>query len=303
MKYEPEGVNPALLKKFYSVKDLKAAAESREICEGRVVLCDSRHNLYVDLGGFRGVIMRTEGALGILEGTQKDIALLSRVNRTVCFCVKGLHRENGELVPVLSRRSVQLRCKREYIDKLNEGDIIDAKITRLESFGAFIDIGCGLNSLIPVDMLSVSRINHPKERVFEGQLIKAVLKKREAHKLTFSLRELLGTWEENAARFSVGETVTGVVRSVESYGVFIELAPNLAGLAEYEGELYAGQKVSVIIKSMSPERLKIKLSVIEAFNEKATPTGLEYYLDSGNISEWRYSPADSLKQITTVFGK
>ncbi|MGL0910084.1 hypothetical protein ACSTB0_13670, partial [Faecalibacterium wellingii] len=42
---------------------------------------------------------------------------------------------------------------------------------------------------------------------------------------------LLGTWEENAAGFTVGETVVGIVRSVEEYGTFIEIAPNLAGLA------------------------------------------------------------------------
>mgnify|MGYP002230072907 FL=1 len=44
-----------------------------------------------------------------------------------------------------------------------------------------------------------------------------------------TLRELLGTWSENAACFAAGETVVGIVRSVEEYGVFIEIAPNLAG--------------------------------------------------------------------------
>ena len=42
---------------------------------------------------------------------------------------------------------------------------------------------------------------------------------------------MLGTWAENAALFSPGQTVTGVVRSVEDYGIFVELTPNLAGLA------------------------------------------------------------------------
>ena len=51
-------------------------------------------------------------------------------------------------------------------------------------------------------------------------------------RISLSHKELLGTWKENADRFHVGETVSGIVRSVESYGVFIELSPNLAGLAE-----------------------------------------------------------------------
>ena len=44
----------------------------------------------------------------------------------------------------------------------------------------------------------------------------------EQGRLVLSLRELLGTWQENAGRFAVGETVVGIVRSIEDYGVFIE---------------------------------------------------------------------------------
>ena len=56
-----------------------------------------------------------------------------------------------------------------------------------------------------------------------------VVSSLENNRICLSQRELLGTWEENAALFSQGETVAGVVRSVESYGIFVELTPNLAG--------------------------------------------------------------------------
>ena len=166
MTYYPEGTNPSLVKQFSSINEIKEAIASRETFEGKVFMCDAHHNLYVDLGGFTGMIPRLEGALGILEGTAKDIALISKVNKTVCFRIMGLHKnEEGKTVSILSRRIVQLECKKEYIDKLKTGDIISTKVTRLEGFGAFIDIGCGLNSLIPIDMLSVSRITHSKERL------------------------------------------------------------------------------------------------------------------------------------------
>ena len=115
---------------------------------------------------------------------------------------------------------MQLGCKKSFVDNLREGDVINARVTHLEKFGAFIDIGAGINALIPIDMLSVSRINHPRERLYEGESIRTVLRKREPEKLTFSLKELLGTWQENAANFNPGETVTGTVRSIETYGVF-----------------------------------------------------------------------------------
>lgn len=302
MKYYPEGTNRALAKKFESAAQIKEAMKSGEIIEGRVLLCDKEHNLHIDLGAFRGVIPYREGAIGIQEGTLRDIALITKVNKTVCFRIIGFHKEeSGERVVILSRRIVQLECMKNYIDTLVSGDIITAKVTHLENFGAFIDIGCGINSLIPIDMLSVSRIGNPAQRISEGQIIKTVLRKREENKLTFSLKELLGTWEENAALFSAGETVAGIVRSVEPYGVFIELMPNLAGLAECNFSLVEGQSVSIYIKSIIPEKMKIKLAVVEAFDDYSQSSELVYFTKGNHISDWNYSPPGAVKSIQTVF--
>lgn len=302
MKYYPEGTNKALSRKFESYQQIKDIMKSGDIVEGKVLLCDSGHNLHIDLGVCKGVIPYREGAFGIQEGTLRDIALISKVNKTVCFRIIGFHRtQSGEKIAVLSRRIVQIDCLKNYIDKLSQGDIIDAAVTHLEAFGAFIDIGCGINSLIPIDMLSVSRISNPSQRLSEGQIIRTVLKKREPHKLTFSLKELLGTWEENAALFSRGDTVTGIVRSVESYGIFIELTPNLAGLAEYSDEVCEGQLVSAYIKSIIPEKMKIKLAVVEVFDDINTETQLTYFEKGNHISSWNYSPSGAIKTIKTEF--
>ena len=105
-------------------------------------------------------------------------------------------------------------------------------MTHIESFGAFCDVGCGIAALLPIDCLSVSRIASPADRVQVGQQLLCAVKNRDAQgRIVLTLRELLGTWSENAACFAAGETVVGIVRSVEEYGVFIEIAPNLAGLA------------------------------------------------------------------------
>lgn len=302
MFYYPEGVNKNLEKKFSSIDEVKKAIESGEVFESKAILCDKEHNLHFDLGVIRGIIPKCEGALGIMEGTVKDIALISKVNKMVCFKVVGFHRDDfGELLAVLSRRQVQIECKKNYIDKLIPGDIIETKVTHLEKFGAFIDIGAGLNSLIPIDMLSVSRISHPDQRVYEGQLIRAVLKKREDEKLTFSLKELLGTWQENVNLFSVGETVTGVVRSIENYGVFVELMPNLAGLAEPCDTLKIGQSVSVFIKSIIEDKMKIKLVIVSSFNETAPLGELVYFEDKKHIDFFKYSPNHAAKTIETNF--
>ena len=304
MNFYPEGKNPKLSAPFESIDEIKKVMMTGEAVEAKVLLCDREHNLHVDLGAVRGIIPRSEGAVGIDDGTVRDIALISKVNKSVCFTVLGFQRDiYNNSIAILSRRAVQIRCIEEYLNKLKTGDIIDAAVTHLEKFGAFIDIGAGINALIPIDMLSVSRISHPRERLTEGQSIKVVLRKIEPNKLTFSLKELLGTWQENADKFTAGETVTGAVRSIEEYGVFVELAPNLAGLAEPREDLFVGQQVAVYVKSVIPEKMKIKLVIVEAFNETTKPYDLTYFVNENHIDYWQYSPNESQKNIYTDFGE
>ncbi len=302
MIFYPEGKNEEYCRTFETPQELKNAMMNDEIIESRVLLCDREHNLHVDLGAMRGIIPREEGAVGIEDGSVRDIALISKVNKKVCFFVLGFKRDPyGTTTAILSRRAVQIRCISEFLDNLQVGDIIDARVTHLEKFGAFIDIGAGINALIPIDMLSVSRIDHPRCRLWEGEDIKVVLRRRGENKLTFSLKELLGTWEENAALFSPGETVTGIVRSVESYGVFVELAPNLAGLAEPCDNLYEGQQVAVYVKSVIPSKMKIKLVIVETFDETAKPSALTYFYNRDHMDFWQYSTPESPKEVFTDF--
>ncbi len=302
MKFYPEGQNGDLLRTFDTLEEVKIAMMNGSVMESRVLLCDSEHNLHVDLGIISGVIPREEGAVGIDDGSTRDIALISKVNKPVCFIVLGFQRdETGNITAILSRKAVQLGCKKSFVDNLREGDVINARVTHLEKFGAFIDIGAGINALIPIDMLSVSRINHPRERLYEGESIRTVLRKREPEKLTFSLKELLGTWQENAANINPGETVTGTVRSIETYGVFVELAPNLAGLAEPCDFLFEGQRVAVYIKSVLPDKMKIKLVIVEAFEESEPAGELKYFFTGEHMARFDYSPENSAKIISTVF--
>ena len=95
--------------------------------------------------------------------------------------------------------------------------------------------------------------------------------------------------------------VAGIVRSVEKYGVFVELTPNLAGLAEYVDGVQAGQRASVYIKSILPERMKIKLIIVDAFAEAAAPEPVRYFTDCSHLDRWIYSPESCEKVIETVF--
>ena len=304
MAYYPEGW---LINTFQNraatanVSALSDAMREGRILEGRALVCDSAHNLLVDLNGIRGIIPREEGAIGIREGTVRDIALISRVNRPVCFVITDIEKSGGQICATLSRRKAQERCLHDFIESLIPGDVVDARITHLEPFGAFADIGCGLISLLPIDGISISRIEHPRERFFPDMDIRAIIKSKENRKITLSHKELLGTWEENAALFSAGATVAGIVRSVEPYGIFIELTPNLAGLAEARPGVFPGQQASVYIKNILPARMKIKLVIIDTFSYHYKPIPPKYYFEGRHMDAFRYSPDGCPKQISTVF--
>ena len=72
---------------------LSDAMRDARILEARSIICDNEHNLIVDLKCMRGIIPREEGALGIREGTVRDIAIISRVNKPVCFVVTDFIRD------------------------------------------------------------------------------------------------------------------------------------------------------------------------------------------------------------------
>ena len=284
-----------------SEEGLYSAMERGVILEAAATLCDSRHNLSVNLGCMKGIIPREDGAIGIREGTVRDIAILSRVGRPVCFTVEDIITEDGMKTAVLSRERAQRMCAEDYLSRLIPGDIIPARVTHLEPFGAFCDIGCGVIALMPIDTISVSRIEHPDERFSVGMDIYAVVKSKVGTRITLSHKELLGTWSENAERFGVGETVTGVVRSIENYGAFVELTPNLAGLSELRDGLRIGRRVSVYIKNIIPDRMKVKLTVIDELGDLPDRQPPEYFITKGHIDRFVYSPEGCVRVIETDF--
>ena len=313
--YPPEGckINTNENNEYLaSLQGLERAMSSGAVIEGIVTLCDSRLRLHVDLHCAQGIIDAEEALYCHTGEERKDIAIITRVGKPVAVRILSINFHNGRPTVRLSRRLAQEECYEHHLSTLHEGDLILAKVTHLEPFGAFLDIGCGVSSLLSVDCISVSRIAHPKDRLTCGMTLPVVIKSidHDSGRIYVTLRERLGTWEENVASFEVGQTVTGIIRSVESYGVFIELAPNLAGLAEIKEEAARelknkiGQTAAVYIKSIVPDRMKIKLVLIDTCCEVISPMPLSFFIhprDTLHISHWRYSPAGSRKIVETVF--
>lgn len=275
---------------------LRRGAGTGEIFQATCVKCDEFHNLHVDLGSIRGLIPREETALGISEGQTREIAILSRVGKPVAFQVLAFDSRG---TAILSRRAAQAEAKDYFLSALRPGDVLPAVVQNTVDYGAFCDIGCGFIAFLRIDRCCVSRLRTAGERFSPGQAIyaAALVIDPYAGQIQLTSRELLGTWEENAAAFRAGEIVTGVVRSRMPYGLFIELTPNLSGLAEAGTPAQPGDTVSVYIRSIQPEKHKIKLNILEVLPAPIRKTP-EFFITSGHLDRWEYYPGSS---ALTVF--
>lgn len=261
-KFIPEGWNEEE-KKIYSINEAKKYINTKEILQGKVESYDENYNLHINLGnGIKGIIPKEE-VENTKDGQEIDTKLcVGKLNKYVQFKVEGIE---GTATLLLSRKAVQ----EEVIDSIQKdleiGQILTGIVKNIKPYGAFIEIGGGVVGLAHIEDLSIARIKTPYERLKIGQKIDVVVKSidKDNGKVNLSYKETLGTWEENAKKFTQGMNVHGIVRETEKNknGIFIELTPNLVGMAEYCEGLKYGQEVNVHIKKIDMEKRKVKLSI------------------------------------------
>ena len=256
----PEGWNEQVdeldMQKIHEYKN------QNKIMQGIVQSCDDKYNLHINLGNeIEGIIPRTE-VEDIQGGIPNEKLCTGKVHKYVQFKIKDI--ENDKKI-FLSRKSVQQDALNYIKDKMQLGQNLTGIVKNIKPYGAFIEIGGGVVGLAHIEDLSVARIKTPYERLKIGQKVNVVVKSidRCTGKINLSYKETLGTWEENAKKFSSGMKVKGIIRETEKNknGIFIELTPNLVGMAEYSEGYQYGQKVNVYIKKIDTEKKKVKLLI------------------------------------------
>ena len=239
--------------------------DTKDILQGIVKNCDKDYNLHVELkNGMHGIIPRQEiEAINVNEkGYPKENLCIGKVHKYVQFKLK--EKDGNKLI--FSRKDVQQEVLNSVKTDLKVGDNIKGIVKNITPYGAFIDIGGGVVGLAYIEDLSVARIKTPYERLKIGQNVNIVVKSinRETGKISLSYKDTLGTWEENAKKFSVGMNTKGIIRETEKNknGIFIELTPNLVGMAEYKEGLKYGEKVDLYIKKIDYDKKKVKVVLL-----------------------------------------
>lgn len=264
VKFMPEGWNNEISK--LDIQEIEQYIQKDKILQGLVNECDEQYNLHIKFeNGLQGIIPRqeVEGINTEENGLPRENLCTGKVHRFVQFKIKDINEDN---IAILSRKEVQKEALNWVKNELKVGDKVTGIVKNIRPYGAFIEIGGGVVGLAHIEDLSIARIKTPFERLKIGQKVNVMVKSidREQGKVILSYKETLGSWEENVTRFTAGMKTEGIVRETEKNknGIFIELTPNLVGMAEYEEGFQYGQKVDVYIKKIDADKKKIKLLIV-----------------------------------------
>ncbi|MEC8990442.1 MAG: S1 RNA-binding domain-containing protein, partial [Candidatus Latescibacterota bacterium] len=194
-------------------------------------------------------------------------------------------RDRGRSI-VLSRRALLEVEQEKHATTVRAQVAVDAvltgTVTRLESFGAFVDLGHGVEGLVHVSEFKHERVGHPQEVVESGQEVKVKvleiksLGSRRKERISLSLKALeADPWGEVRAQFPQGSVVNGKIESLESYGAFVELAEGVSGLVHVSemadkrvnhprDVVSVGDEVKVAVVELDNRRKRLRLSIRRA---------------------------------------
>jgi small subunit ribosomal protein S1 len=180
---------------------------------------------------------------------------------------------------VLSRRAVLEREREEartlLLESLAPGQVRDGVIRKLMDFGAFVDLGSGVDGLLHVSQMSWARVKHPRDLFQEGQSIRVRVEKidPETRKISLSYRDMLeNPWTGAQSKYPPRTAVKGKVTRLMDFGAFVELEPGLEGLVHISelsrkhvwrasDVVQEGQEVEAMILSVDPQARRISLSI------------------------------------------
>ena len=236
-------------------------------------------------GGYTVSVM---GKNAFCPGSQMDSVSVADaealVGRTMQFLI--IRVENRGRNIVVSRRALLDRERQENLEKvlasLNVGDTVEGRITRLASFGAFMELAPGVEGMIHLSELSWSRVNSADEAVAVGDMVRAKLLSvskddKGRTRISLSRKKAEGDpWLQAADRLAAGTVVEGKVVRIAPFGAFVELLPGVEGLVHLsemswtkrvnkaEDVVNVGDVISVKIKEINVESRRISLSLRDA---------------------------------------
>lgn len=276
----------------------KEAAAEREkkfetLSEGDTVTGTVRtimpYGAFVDIGGTDGLLHIGDMSHARVEDP-KDVV---SEGQTLELKVIKIDRENKKIGLGLKQALSDPWSDAE--DKWPVDSIVSGRVTRLADFGAFVELEPGLDGLIPISEMSFGkRINHPREVVNEGEIVKTrvINLDLERRRIGLSIKRLEDDpWQGASLRWPAGTVVEGRISRTADFGAFVELSPGVEGLIHISeistehvqnvsDKVREGDMVKARVLDVDEGRRRMSLSIKQA-EENAEEADFSNYLASG----------------------
>jgi small subunit ribosomal protein S1 len=217
--------------------------------------------------------------------------------KTLSFKIVELDKEKNRLI--LSHRAVveaeKASQKKNVINQIKAGDVLDGKVQRLASFGAFIDLG-GIDGLVHISQVSHEHVSDVSEVLAEGQdvKVKVLSVDPENERISLSIKETIpGPWSNIEERAAKGTILDGRVKRLTSFGAFVEVFPGVEGLVHISQiahkhintpheALKEGQEVQVKVLDVNADEGRLALSIKELLENPEAEEVIDYELPEEN---------------------
>jgi len=226
---------------------------------------------FVDLGGVDGLLHVSE--MTFRRGRQNATEFV-KVGDVLDVKVTRIDKETGKLSLSL-KQALGTDPWADAGTKYAPGTEVTGRVVKVESFGAFIEVGEGFEGLLPVSEMSYQRIRHPSDVVKEGDTVRLVVLSIDPaqRRVSFSLKQAgPDPWKTVGERYAQGMTVEATVTRLADFGAFVELEPGLEGLVHVSelsnqrvrtpGDVVKeGQTVAVRVLEVDAEGRRLSLSM------------------------------------------
>ena len=247
-------------------KTLQEIKDSQQVLDMYIENIDESLNMIGKVGkDIKAIIPRDEASSVVGDdGLVEEKFILNKKGKVIPVCIKEILKNEDGFELIMSKRILELKVRRWMYKYLKIGMKLKGVVVGLKDYAAFVDVGGGVTGILKLHDMSDSMLNNASDMFKVGQRIDVVVKKydRDTGRIELSYKELLGTFEDNIKKFKEGDIVEGIVRNSIKTGVFVEIAPNVLGIADHVNGIEYGQKVLVSIRRINLERKKVKLIII-----------------------------------------
>lgn len=250
-----------------NINQLEQIKNEEQVLDMYVETVDDSFNMIGYLGNkIKAVLPRDEASSVVNEDGLVDTKhIVNKAGKKIQVCIKEIIKEaDGSTLVILSKRILELKVRKWMYMHLKPGMKLKGIVRGLTEYAAFVDVGGGVTGMIKTADISDVFVNHASDILKLGQRLEVIVKKfdRDTGRIDLSYKEKFGTFEENIKELKEGDIVDGIIRNRTRTGIFVELKPNLSGIADHVSGLEYGQKVLVSIKRINVEKKKIKLIII-----------------------------------------